>query len=153
MASAYEYALNLLSARAYTARNIRRKLERKGFAGDDVGDAVARLEGAGLIDDAKFAAEFARQRLTTGGSSVRRVKQDLARMGISAGEIQTAVGGVLENESVDELRSIGEAARKKLVSMGGLADEVKRRRLFAFLARRGFEISDIQRVMRECLAR
>jgi SOS response regulatory protein OraA/RecX len=38
-------------------------------------------------------------------------------------------------------------ARKKLASMGGLDDDTKRRRLFAFLARRGFELDDIKRAV------
>ena len=63
----YDYALSLLAARAYTVRGMRRKLVQKGFDPKDVEATVERLLSSGLLDDARFAAEFARQRLVVGG--------------------------------------------------------------------------------------
>ncbi len=151
--SAYEYALNLLSARAYTTRNLRRKLVQKEFGNEEVGVAMERLVAAGLLDDAKYAEEFARQKLTVGRSSVRRVQQDLARRGIGATQIRSAIDSVMDEEAVDTSHSIDAAARKKLASMGGIELDKKRRRLFGFLARRGFEIADIQRAVEEHIGR
>ena len=39
-ASAYEYALKLLTARPYTARSLHRKLGQKGFPSDDAAAAM-----------------------------------------------------------------------------------------------------------------
>ena len=144
---AYEYALDLLSARAYTTRNLRRKLTQKEFEPDEIESAVNRLLDAGLLDDAKYAREFARQKLTTGGSSVRRVQRALVVKGISSELARTATDVVIDEEQVEIEQSIESAARKKVASMGDLPRDVKRRRLFAFLARRGFEISDIKRAV------
>ena len=150
--NAHEYALNLLSARAYTARNLRRKLVQKEFEPADVETAMERLVASGLIDDSRFASEYARQKLTTGGSSVRRVKQDLMRRGLSAENIRAAIEQVVAEETVDIVKSIDAAARKKFASMGNIAPDVARRRLFGFLARRGFEIDDIRRAIERVLA-
>ncbi len=146
--SAYEYALNLLSARAYTTRNLRRKLTLREYDAEQISAAVERLERAGLLDDEKYAREFARQRLTVGGSSVRRVKQDLQRKGVTAGAIGVAIDDVLEQEAVDVDRSLDAAVRKKLATLRDVDDATRRRRLFAYLARRGFEIEDIQRAIK-----
>jgi regulatory protein len=143
----YEYSLNLLSARAYTERGLRRKLEQKEFDPAEVDAAIERLTSARLIDDEKYAEEFARQKLLNGGSSVRRVVQDLRRKGVSVELARAAVARVSENEPVDIAASVESQARKKLASMGGLDDDTKRRRLFAFLARRGFELDDIKRAV------
>jgi regulatory protein len=143
----YEYSLNLLSARAYTERALRRKLAQKEFDQADIDAALERLTSARLIDDEKFAEEFARQKLVNGGSSVRRVVQDLRRKGVSVELARAAVARVSENEPVDIAASVESQARKKLASMGGLDDDTKRRRLFAFLARRGFELDDIKRAV------
>jgi regulatory protein len=143
----YEYSLNLLSARAYTERGLRRKLEQKEFDPAEVDAAIERLTSARLIDDEKYAEEFARQKLVNGGSSVRRVVQDLRRKGVSVELARAAVARVSENEPVDIAASVESQARKKLASMGGLDDDTKRRRLFAFLARRGFELDDIKRAV------
>ena len=40
---AYEYALNLLSARAYTVRNLRVKLTQRDFETPEIDSAIARL--------------------------------------------------------------------------------------------------------------
>lgn len=148
---AYEYALDLLSARGYTIRNLRRKLIQKEFDADEVTAAVERLLAAGLLDDGRYAREYVRQKLTTGGSSVRRVRLELAKKGVAGEEISAAVEAVMEEEPVDIARSIDAAVKKKLASMGSLEPSVKRRRLFGFLARRGFEIADISRSLDENL--
>ena len=144
---AYEYSLNLLSARAYTERAIRRKLTQKLFHAKEIDAAVDRLVSARLIDDEKYAEEFARQKLVNRGSSVRRVHQDLSRRGISSEVARAAVDRVRDTEVVDIVASIEAVARKKLASMGDLDEETKRRRLFGFLARRGFELEDIKRAI------
>ena len=51
---AYEYALDLLSARAYTVRNLRARLIRKEFDDGEVQVAMERLVRAGLLDDMRY---------------------------------------------------------------------------------------------------
>ena len=143
----YEYSLNLLSQRAYTVRNLRRKLTQKGFEPGDAESALARLQASGLLDDAKFATEFARQRLVAAGASVRRVEQDLIRRGISPESAKAATRAVVDEEGVDPTETLMRLASKKLKSLGDLEPHVKRRRVFAFLARRGYELDDINRTL------
>ena len=149
---AYDYALDLLSARAYTVRNLRRKLVQRDYAADEVVTVVDRLLGAGLLDDSRYAREYARQKLTLGGVAVRRVELELARRGVGRDEIARAIAVVLEEEPVDLEASVDAAARKKIALMGDLPPEVKRRRLFAYLGRRGFEAGEIRRSIEQNLA-
>lgn len=149
--TAFDYALNLLAARAYTVRDIRRKMSQKGFATDEADAAVERLVSSGLLDDARYAAEFARQRLVVGGASVRRVEQLLAAKGISRDLANQATAQVVSEEDVDTLVYMERLAHKKLRSMGDLALPVKRRRLFGFLARKGYELDDIKQVVSRIL--
>lgn len=149
--TAFDYALNLLAARAYTVRDIRRKMSQKGFATDEADAAVERLVSSGLLDDARYAAEFARQRLVVGGASVRRVEQLLAAKGISRDLAKQATAQVVSEEDVDTLVYMERLAHKKLRSMGDLALPVKRRRLFGFLAGKGYELDDIKQVVSRIL--
>jgi regulatory protein len=144
---AYDYALYLLAARGYSTRNLRRKLTRKEYESADVEAVVARLLESGLLDDARYAREYARQRLTSGAVSVRRVQRELSVKGISPEIARAATDAVMADEPVDIEQSIEAAARKKLAGMGDLPADVRRRRVFAFLARRGFEIADIRRAV------
>jgi regulatory protein len=148
---AHEYALNLLSARAYTMRDLKRKLMQKEFERNEIEATVERLVSNGLLDDTRYAAEFARQRLVVRGSSVRRVEQELARKGIDRAIAKSAVATVAEEESVDTIRSMERIARKKLASLAGLEPQVQRRRLFGFLARHGYDIDDIKKVTSQVL--
>lgn len=147
----YEYSLNLLAQRAYTVRNLRRKLIQKGFEPVEAERALDRLQGNGLLDDQKFAVEFARQRLVVSGASVRRVEQDLVRRGISSDSAKAATRSVVSEEHVDFEGSMERLALKKLASLGDLEPRIKRRRVFGFLARKGYELDDINRTLARIL--
>lgn len=150
-ASSYDVALNLLTARQYTARNLRRKLVQKGFAADDADAAIERLIGNGLLDDARYAAAFARGKLLGQGASKRRIRQQLYQRGIQGDVADAAIEAVIEDESIDLEAVVEKDARKKLASLGGLEPLIVRRRLYAHLARRGYDIDEINRVMKRVL--
>ena len=102
----YDYALNLLSARTYTTRGLRQKLAQKGFDKADSDAAIERLLENGLLNDEKYAEEFARQRLVVAGASRRRVEQLLARKGIGREVAKAAAEKVIEDEEVDTIGSM-----------------------------------------------
>lgn len=143
----YNRALDLLSARPYTVRELRRKLIQKEVAIADADQVIERLVAAGLLDDARYAASYARSRLLGPGASARRIRQELARKGVNAELAQDAIARVVADEQVDTNAVLERVARKKLSSMGDLDPVVSRRRLFAFLARRGYELEHIREVV------
>jgi regulatory protein len=147
MPKPYDYALNLLAARGYTVRNLRRKLEQKGFDKVESDDAVDRLMERGYLDDARYASEFARQRLVSGGASVRRVEQQLAQRGIARDVAKSATAAAAEEEGIDPAEAIEKLATKKVASMADLEPLVKRRRLFGFLIRKGYDFDEVKRVV------
>lgn len=145
--SPHEYALRLLTARSYTVRDLRRKLVQREYSQDDVNATIERLERSGLLDDASFAERFARGKLVNESASRRRVAQLLVRKGIAPDTVQDAIARVVEAEDVDAAASIEKVARKKLQTLTGLDPRVTRQRLFAFLARRGYDLEDIKRTV------
>lgn len=149
--TAYDYALTLLTARAYTTRDLTRKLTQKGFEKPQVDQTIDRLTANGLLNDEKFAQEFARQRLVVSGASRRRVEQQLGAKGISREVAASASMKVVEEEDVDTIGAIEKIARKKLASLGDLEPIVKRRRVFGLLARKGYDLDDINQVLSRIL--
>ena len=145
--AAYNYALNLLSARPYAVKALHRKLIQKEYSAADAEDAIRRLVDAGLLDDAKYAAQYARSKIVSSGTSKRRLQQDLYRKGIKTDVSAAAIGQVIEDEEIDTAAVVEQVARKKLAQLGDLEPLVVRRRLFAFLARRGYDIDEIKRVV------
>lgn len=146
--SAYNRALDLLSARPYTVRDLKRKLARKEVPADEIDAVLDRLTGAGLLDDEKYALAFARSKLMSAGSSKRRIRQELGRKGVSAEMSDIAVAQVVADEELDTRALVERVARKKLASLGDLEPLVLRRRMYGFLARRGYDLDEIQAVMK-----
>src|SRR3954466_12328893 len=140
----YDRALNMLALRARSSQELARSLVRKGEERAHVDWAIARLQEQGLIDDAAFARAFTRGKVVGGKQSRRRVEQDLARKGVSRTVAGEAIEDVFEEEAIDQRAIVEEAARKKLRSLSGLDPAVQRRRLYAFLARRGYDLDDIR---------
>jgi len=141
---AYDRALNMLAFRARSSSELARSLVRKGEEKAHVDWAIARLQEQGLLDDAAFARAFTRSKVVGGKQSRRRVEQELARKGVARTVAGEAIDDVFEDEAVDQRSIVEEAARKKLRSLAGLEPAVQRRRLYAFLARRGYDLDDIR---------
>jgi regulatory protein len=145
--SAYNYALNLLAARPYSTQTLRRKLIQKEYSAADADDAIRRLVDNGLLNDAKYAEQYARSKILLTGASKRRLQQELYRKGIKGELATTAIANVIEQEEIDPAVMIERVARKKLAQLGDLEPLVLRRRLFAFLARRGYDLEEIKAVV------
>jgi len=145
--SAYNYALNLLSARPYATRTLHRKLIQKQYSAADADDAIRRLVDKGLLNDAKYAEQYARSKMLSTGTSKRRVQQELFRKGIKGDVATNAIASVIEEDEIDPAAVIERVARKKLAQLGDLEPLVIRRRLFAFLARRGYDVDEIKAVV------
>ena len=146
-------ALRILAARALPAAEIQRRLVRKGHAVAAASEAVGALVAGGLIRDAEFAQHFARTRARRFRYGPARLARDLRRLGIPPEEAERAVRGALEEDGVDPLELLREAAARNLASLEGLELPVRRRRLKTYLLRRGFAASDVVAVVRAALAR
>jgi len=145
--TAYNYALNLLAARPYSSSALRRKLIQKEYEAADADDAIRRLLDNGILNDARFAEQYARSKMLSTGASKRRLTQDLYRKGIKGDVATTAIANVVEQDEIDPAAVIERVARKKLAQLGDLEPVILRRRLFGFLARRGYDLDEIKRVV------
>jgi regulatory protein len=143
----YDRALNMLAFRARSSAELARALVRKGEEKEHVDRAVARLQEQGLLDDGAFAQSFTRAKVLGANQSRRRVQQELARKGVARDVSDAAIETVFEEEGVDQRELVEQAARKKLRSLTKLEPAVRRRRLYAFLARRGYDGEDIRKAM------
>ncbi len=145
--TAYNYALNLLAARPYASRALHRKLIQKKYSAADADDVIRRLLDNGLLNDERFAEQYARSKMLSTGASKRRLTQDLYRKGIKGDVATSAIANVIDQDEIDPAAVIERVARKKLAQLGNLEPVTLRRRLFAFLARRGYDLDEIKSVV------
>jgi len=146
--STYDRALDMLEARARGVAELRRLLIKKGEPADDVDAAIERLRASGVLDDANFARQLTRSKALGAGLSRRRIQQELSKRGVAREISAEAITEVFEDEGVDEEASIERIARKKLRMLTKVDDATRKRRLYGFLARRGYGTDEIQRVLR-----
>ncbi|GAC1478559.1 MAG: RecX family transcriptional regulator [Gemmatimonadaceae bacterium] len=145
--SVMDRALAMLAFRPRARVELQRLLVRKGEDSLVVDRALARLVDTGAIDDEVFARQFARSKLLGSGNSRRRLHQDLSRKGVARDVAERAINAVLEDEAVDEDEIVRAAAEKKARALARLDPMVRRRRLYAYLARRGYDGDAIRRAM------
>jgi regulatory protein len=146
--STYDRALKLLAFRARSVAELRRQLLRKGEPAPDVDAAIARLQDQKYLDDADFARQFARTKLIAAGTSRRRIVQELARRGVTRELANQAISELRESDGIDPDAALRRVAEKKWKTLSRLDDFTRRRRLYAFLARRGFDVDEIKTVMK-----
>ena len=139
LAKAKEYAVLLLSYRARTVAEIRNRLKRKGYPEEIANAAIGRLVELKLLDDAKFAADFVEDRIKIGHKGKFRVKGELMKLGVEGKEIDRAL-----EDAPDELPAARDLVRRFSPRYAKLEPAVRRRRLYALLARRGFSLDTIR---------
>ncbi|HSH76650.1 MAG TPA: regulatory protein RecX [Longimicrobiales bacterium] len=145
-----EAALNLLAHRARTRQELRRRLRQKGFLAPRVDRCLERLQEKGLLDDAAVAAAFVRDRLRHRPRGRTRLVSELRAKGVESEVASEAIATVFGDEEVTDAELAREAAEAWLARQSGgvaraLASEdttaerdKARRRLYGYLARRGF---------------
>jgi regulatory protein len=139
---AFRAGLRSLERRAHAAHELAGKLERKGHPSDAVAGAISRLEHLGLLDDSAFARLYVSARSARGRGPVR-IRHDLQQLGIAPDLIATALRDIPANDA-DPLEQPRALARRRAPQLRNLPVDARRRRLLAFLARRGFTGSDVR---------
>lgn len=142
--AALDRGLDLLAFRDRSAVELRRALVRKGVEAGHAAAAVERLRDAGLLDDGRYARALARSRAMNAGASRRRVEQELARRGVAREVADEAIAEVWAEEGVDQSAAAIALARKRAPSLARLDAVSRRRRLYGFLARRGYDAGEIR---------
>ena len=145
-------ALDLLAVRSRSSRDLRIRLRRAGAREEPITWAIERLLAQGYVDDAAYARQVARAKVLSGGVSRRRVVTALRQKGIAADVASAAIESTLAEVEIDEYGAALAAAEKRVRSLNSLDAPTRRQRLYAFLARRGYDGDVVRRVLKQVLA-
>ncbi len=181
--SIYEKALNFLSYRPRSAREVEMRLRQKGYSPEQIAYAMEKLVRAGYVNDKDFARFWVTNRMTFSPRGPRLLKSELRQKGVASDVVDEIIAEhqesqetlaqeaqLFKNTGEDELfgdetleaadeppqgsdlaNALG-LARKRSRSLSNLEPQVAKRRLSAFLARRGYDYSTIDGVLRRLLA-
>jgi regulatory protein len=140
--------LRALAARGRARRDLRRRLIQKQHPPGAVDEALARLDAQGLLDDRRFALEYA-ARHAAGGRGPARLVADLLSKGVDPQLAHAAVSEALAEEGVDSARTARAVAARRAAQLNDVPPAVRKRRLLAYLARRGYRAVEVRELVEE----
>ncbi len=131
----YIRAVDLISRRLRSEREIRDYARRKDWNEDNTERVIDRLCERGYLNDERFAESFVRSRANTRNFSAKRMKVELQKKGVKPDIITNILA---ESDDYDEMAALRKMIAKKINKYD---DE---RKLVAYLARQGFKYDDIK---------
>jgi regulatory protein len=143
----FEAALRYLGYRPRSESEVRFRLRRRGFSGEDIETAITRLKEQSLLDDEAFARFWKDNRESFSPRSQRLTRMELRRKGV--------VGDVIDRvvDELDDTESAHRAALSKVRHWPRSDYDSFRRRLGEYLRRRGYSYevinSTVEQVWKE----
>ena len=136
--TAYDKALGLLARREQSRRELRRKLDQGGYAGDEADAALTRLADQHYQDDERFAGMLLRNRASQGYGPLR-IRMELKTHGLS----DAAIRRLLDEAEMDWNASAVAQLRRHY---GGKpsTDRAEQGKRAQFLLRRGFAAATVR---------
>jgi regulatory protein len=131
---ATEAALVFLGYRPRSEKEVRDRLRRGGYEQDAIEHAIARLHEWRYLDDADFARRWVENRTMHRPRGRRLLQQELRHKGIDGQIARDAI----DDAGLDETAAAEVLARRRLPSYAADEPAAIRRRLGAYLARRGY---------------
>lgn len=124
-----------LARSAKSAHQLRQILEKREIDAEIAEMVIQRFIEVGLIDDKLFAETIVNSRRKFKGSSKSVIKRELVTKGVGAELIEDVVSEIT-NE--DELATATDLAIKRIPRLAALDKDVRQRRLFGYLSRKGY---------------
>jgi regulatory protein len=135
---AYSSAVRFISHRPRSVKEVRDSLKKKEFTEGVIDSTLDHLSRVGLLDDREFAKYWFDQRVSFKPRGASLLRHELLLKGVDRDVIAD------ELDAIDEEEMAIQAARKWASRPSNLAKEDYKRKLSAFLARRGFKYSVVR---------
>jgi len=144
---AWRALLKHLERRPFARHDLGRRLRRKAHPAAAVEAALERADAAGLLDDVAFARSYAETR-SARGRGPARLRRDLGAQGVEREVIDRVLHELWpDGEGPEELARA--LAVKRAGQLAVMPVQDRRRRVLAYLARRGFSGVQARRVVGE----
>ncbi len=132
---AKDYAFLLLKFRLRSENELRQRLKKKKFNADTIETTLFFLKDKGFIDDNYFAKTWIESRIKK-PLGIRRLKAELSIKGINKAIIDTQIDEIKKSYSEEDMA--GGIAKDRLNKLKGIDPQKAKKRVYAYLVRRGF---------------
>ncbi|MDO8885428.1 RecX family transcriptional regulator [Candidatus Oleimmundimicrobium sp.] len=141
--------LNYLKYRPRSTKEVVDYLKRKSYGQKLIEKVIKYLENFGYLDDLLFARIWIESRKEGKSLSRNRLKSELLLKGVNANLIEKELNSIYPEE--EEEKIVFEVARKQLKKYERLNDDTKKRRLYNYLASKGFRPNILRRTCEKLL--
>ena len=142
----YEAAVRALMRRAYSVYEMKQLLGRRTEDDKLLRAVMDRLKRAKMIDDERFAKQFARQRTEIRRQGKFRIARDLRARGVPDRHIEAALADAAKE--TDESAVVRQRLERKLRSFRGEIGENKIASMYRSLLRAGFSADVVRRELK-----
>jgi len=140
-------AFRHLSHRPRTRSELERHLVRRGYDDALVAATLRRCEELGYVDDRAFAVSWTLDRIRLKPRGVARIRLELREKGVSEEDAWAGIRHAFAEEGIEERDLLERAAEKRWRARRSEDPRTVRRRLAAYLERRGFPSNDIREIV------
>jgi regulatory protein len=137
-------AFQFLSFRPRSEKEIRERLQRRGYQSEDVEKSITQLKRLDLVNDNAFAEYWKENRNSFRPRGQRMLKLELRRKGVETEIIREVIGDIK-----DETDNAYRAAETRARTLPVADYQVFRQRLSGYLQRRGFDYGVINKVIKK----
>lgn len=140
-------ALNLISYRQRSIKEIKQNLKMKGYEDIYIEKAIEYCKNQNYLNDEEFANSFIRDKQNLNKLGSKRIKYELINKGVSKSVIEK----ILQIDPEDEYSIALGLAEKKINSYNGQDRNSIYRKLGGFLQRKGYPYDIVKKVLDDVL--
>jgi len=145
--ASYRYAIQILSRKMYTEKEIRRKLARRETAPHVIDEVIVKLIEIDVLNDASYARLYVENQIEMGKKSKSRIISDLYKKGISEVLIDDLMD--LFNQELERTLMVKEIeCLYQRYTSKGLSDFEVGHQVVCALGRKGFDFDEAKRQYR-----
>jgi len=140
--NAYNYALSVLSRNFKSEKQLRTKMQEKGYDNQFIDNSITKLKQHRYLDDELYSEMLINSKINVSKYGKRRIKETLYEKGISREIIDEKMSDISEEDELERAKSLGAKKLKTLKE-----EDIKKRKikLFNYLVNKGFEFSTVKK--------
>ena len=148
LVTAKNAAFRLLEVRPRSVEELTARLRLKNCPAGLIQETIQFLKKYNYLDDRQFAADWIRARLKQ-GYGLRRIEMELRQKGVDQAIIDAQATAAKDAQGANGEETLRELTRRRAARFESLDPLKRKKRLFDFLARRGFDIEEIQKAIKD----
>lgn len=146
--SAYNYAISVLSRNSKSEKQLRQKMQDKGYDPQFIENAITKLKQQKYIDDERYSEMFINDKINISKDGKLKIKEALQSKGIDRLIIDEKLQEITADDEIKRAYLLG---NKKLKSIKEEDTRKKRVKLANYLITKGFEYGTVKKAVSKLL--